>query len=585
MNRFLGCIISEGIPHFGSSPKAEVFGKRHILYRGYISNHSEINAEARRRGNHANHIPEAEMFALGYEWWGADLSRHILGEYAVAVADGEQGSLLLAHDELGLMPLFYSQGRRDAITFSSHLDDLALEIGIGELDEEYIADHFARGEHFGDRTPYTHVRRLLLGESLVWKNGVLKKHNTWTLANVTPLICKEREYEERLLELVTKAVEAALPPSRKVWCELSGGLDSSTVLSIACHAPGTQVEALSFIFPESKTSDESKWIGAVLQDYPVPWHPINYDSARPFTEMADSFFGEPTRWIVNAGWNRLCRQLLQKHNVDVVLTGEGGDAVLFGGRQEPYFLADFLLKGRFRRLWNEARRWCDGASEKRPLTYWLLNFAMLPAVRHLRSQTPEYRAVPIPWASESYAKRRNLNERGRAAWVLEAKTVGDSYMLHRVMRSANVVAAMLHSRHMPSEFRSPLLSRPLVEFMLALPSAQQVKPSEDRVLQRRALVNILPGATLGRRDKGFSDQPSCEGLASSDEWVAALTAHPRIVERGYARLDEWRKAVERARFGRTIGLKYFEASATLEMWLQSLESVSASRSLTLHPMD
>jgi len=153
------------------------------------------------------------------------------------------------------------------------------------------------------------------------------------------------------------------------------------------------------------------------------------------------------------------------------------------------------------------------------------------------------------------------------------------------MRSANVVAAMLHGRHMPSEFRSPLLSRPLVEFMLAIPLTQKVKPSEDRVLQRRALVNIVPERTLRRKNKGFSDQPSCDGLASSDEWVAALTTHPRIVERGYVELDKWREAVERARFGRTIGLKYFEATATLEIWLQRVEGVSTNRSLILLPMD
>jgi hypothetical protein len=210
-----------------------------------------------------------------------------------------------------------------------------------------------------------------------------------------------------------------------------------------------------------------------------------------------------------------------------------------------------------------------------------MNFALTPAVRQLRSQALEYRAVPIPWAAESYAKRRNLNQRGRTPWTPPAKTAGDSYMLQRVMRSANVAAAMLHGRHMPAEYRSPLLSRPLVEFMLAIPRTQKLKPGEDRVLQRRALVNIVPDTTLRRKDKGFSDQPSCEGLASSDAWASALTARPRIVERGYARLGEWREAVERARFGRTIGLKYFEASATLEIWLQRLEGVSAHPTLTL----
>jgi len=575
MREFLGCMTFGGEAGFAAKPAAAVFGRRSVLHRGFIANCAWLAAEARRRGHAGTELADAELFALAYEWWGTELSRHVLGEYAVAICDGDQQRLVLAHDELGLMPLFYTAASH-SISFASHLDDLVMETGVGDVDEEYIADWFARAEHFGDRTPYSHIRRLLPGQSLVWQRGRTSRYDVWTLAKVVPLIYSDvREYDAHLREVITDAVASATPPAGKVWCELSGGLDSSTVLAVASRL-GISVEAVSFVYSQSYTADEQNFIDAVLRRYPVPWHPLDVDSALPFTELPRRFVAEPSVWVVNDAFDRIYVDLLERHDVNVVLTGEGGDSVLFGDVQQPYYFADLLLRGRLRRLWSDARRWAEASDGRRSPTYALLAFAVEPSVRYMRSETLEYRAMPIPWVTRRFADRMHFARRRRAPWLPPSESVGNSYILQRIMRSANLITTHMHHRHVACEFRNPLLYRPLVEFMLAVPWEQKLGPSGDRLLQRRAFEGILPGETLRRTDKGGSDQPWYAGLDSSPLWRRALTTQPRIVERGWVRLDEWRATVQRARVGRTIGIGHFRASAAIELWLQQLERTSAA---------
>jgi asparagine synthase (glutamine-hydrolysing) len=570
MRAFCGRVGSGSGPVFRGGSEPPVVGRCSIAHRGFIANRASLGSAARRPGDAVETLTDAALFAFAHDRWGAGLPQHVLGEYAVAVFEGERRRLVLAHDELGLMPLFYSL-HGDAITFSSHLDDIVFATGTGDIDEEYVADYFACGEHFGERTPYAHIRRLLPGESLVWENGRLSRHDTWTLANVARLAYgDEREYDAHLRHLISEAVAAHTPASGKVWSELSGGLDSSTVLAVASGLR-TDVEAVSFVFPESYTADERQWIEIALRRYPVPWHPIDGDSAQPFTEFPRRFIAEPNAWVANAAYDRAYVDLLTQHEVSVVLTGEGGDSVLFGDAQLPFFLADSLLRGRIRALWHDAARWAAASEGRRSLTYTIATNALRPALRHLRREALEYRRMRIPWAEERFAKRTSLDRRSRRSWLPPAASVGDAYVLQRVMRSANLIATHTHHRHIACEFRNPLLYRPLVEFMLAIPWERKLAPGGDRLLHRRAFDGILPAETLRRTDKGGSDQPSYDGLERGAAWVRALTERPRLVEHGYARLDEWRSAVHSARVGRSIGIGYFRASAALEMWFQQLE--------------
>ncbi|HEX4013031.1 MAG TPA: asparagine synthase-related protein [Candidatus Cybelea sp.] len=566
---FLGVVFAGAPPRLGSRPEPARIGALRVLYRGYVANGSARADD----GGAESTAGDAAFFAAAYDRWGAQLPRYVLGEYAVAIYDTARQSLTLAHDELGLMPLFYAAGGGE-IAFATHLGDLVEEIGVGELDEEYVADYFARGEHLGARTPYARIARLLPGESIVYRDGNVRGESTWTLAQPAPAgATSVAEEEARLRDLLDEAVTSALPADKRVLCELSGGLDSSTIYNFARRASGTNVETLSYVYSRSHTADERRWIDIVLRDAPSAWHPLDVDGTPALSELPRERIGEPHVWVSHLALNRRYIETVRATGASAVLTGEGGDSVLCGDLQMPFFLADRLARGELSSLVREGRPWCDGLQGKRSLRHVLMRFAVQGLLARMRGEALEHRTSEIPWADPAYARRVELFSRGTRPWLPPAAGAGNAYALQRVMRSANLVATNYHFRRDLPPSRHPMLYRPLLEFMLGVDWSHKIAPKSDRLLQRGALRSIVPDETLQRRDKGGSSQPFFDGLDASPSWREALTARPRIVERGYARGAEWRRAVELARAGRTSDLSAFRGAAILEVWLQHLEAL------------
>ena len=312
---FLGVLFTGAAPRLGSRPVPARIRSLQILHRGYIANRAALMGD---RGSKRDDFG-AELFAAAYDRWGAQLSRHVLGEYAVAIYDTQRRTLTLAHDELGLMPLFYAIDG-ETIAFGARLADLVDEIGFGSLDEEYVADYFARGEHLGGRTPYEGISRLLPGQSITCGEGRVHTQNTWTLARAADTGASGlAEEEARLRQLLNEAVAAALPADGRVLCELSGGLDSFTIFNLARRAQGTNVEALSYIYSHSHTADERRWIEIVLREAPSPWHRLDVDATPALSELPQERIGEPHVWVSHLALNRRYVETVRATGASVVL--------------------------------------------------------------------------------------------------------------------------------------------------------------------------------------------------------------------------------------------------------------------------
>jgi asparagine synthase (glutamine-hydrolysing) len=580
MKRYLARIRFEPDLGLASQPAAITLDGYHVFWRGYIANFAEIQRQTDGHRHLDRPTTEAELFLLAYQRWGLDLPRHVLGEYAVVVFDKTRNTVLLAHDELGLIPLFYAK-LKDEIVVASHLEDAVQLTGVGQLDEEYIADYLSSGRHLGKRTPYTHIHRVLPGQSVVWKSGRLTEHSIWTLNKVQPLhYSYVREYEEQLRFLTTQAVMSCMRETQRVWCELSGGLDSSTVLAFAVRSGAKNVEAVSFVYSESQMADERKWMDYVLDKYPVPWHSIDVDKVRPFTEMPDEFVGEPNLFLPNAAKTRRYHQMLEASHVDTVLTGMGGDAAFVGDAPAPYYLADLLRTFRLAQFWTEIQSWRQASHQKRPSMYWLDRFGIRPCVRHWKGQFIESTLTPVPWLSRRFIES-HPSAHGELSNSPSLTSVADSWTTERMMRTAHSVSLHFQIPGTTCDFRHPLMYRPLLAYMLSVPWEVKLHPECDRLLQRRAFEDVLPKEIVLRGNKSGTDQAFYSGLEAGSEFYDRLITHPQIVQRGYADLDAWREALRQARHGRTVGILFLLASASLEIWLQQLQAMSPAGGVIL----
>jgi asparagine synthase (glutamine-hydrolysing) len=552
-----------------------------VLWRGYLANRDDILREAEQRRVRLRDGSEAELLALAYRWWGEATASRLLGEYALAIYDEPNSSLFLTNDSFGLLPLFYSVSR-PGLVFGSHLEDLVTEAGVGELDEDFIADYVASCFHPPDRTPYRAIRRLGFGHSAAWTGHELRVRRTWRPDRTASTAVADRDYEEQFLSLLNDAVTRAQRADGPVWSELSGGLDSSSVVCVGARSGRRDFEAVSLVYDRYAQADESAWMRAVLAQYPLPWRVIDGDAVLPFAELPDRFCAEPGLPMIDWSYRRRYQALIDENGVAAVLTGQGGDLVFFGAGTEPYYLADLARGLKLGQLCSQLRGWQSADRRKRSMLHWAVNYVLQPIFGALRrpARRAGWRPDTSPWIDVGYARRMALDARGGRLLSSGYDTIDQSWCFDELIRLCGRVAN-LNQVPQRFEFRHPLLYRPLVEFMFALPPGQKFDPRGDRFLQRRALEGILPEALRQRREKTIFDQPFYEGLRNGKAWIGALTSAPRVVERGIVDRESWAEAVAQARLGRTHSLAQFQAIATLEIWLQQLETPVSSGPLPL----
>jgi asparagine synthase (glutamine-hydrolysing) len=121
------------------------------------------------------------------------------------------------------------------------------------------------------------------------------------------------------------------------------------------------------------------------------------------------------------------------------------------------------------------------------------------------------------------------------------------------------------------EVRLPYLDLPLVEFLLAIPFEQKIRPGEPRSLHRRSLRDILPERIARRKGKRGTDEAFFRSVASEWPKLDAMFADARVCAMGYAQNSLLREALERARRGSEAYTSMLSSLISIEFWLRALE--------------
>lgn len=121
------------------------------------------------------------------------------------------------------------------------------------------------------------------------------------------------------------------------------------------------------------------------------------------------------------------------------------------------------------------------------------------------------------------------------------------------------------------EIRLPYLHLPLVEFLLAIPFEQKIRPGETRSLHRRALGEVLPVRIARRKGKRGTDEAFYRSLAREWSRLDSMFADALVCARGYANSTSLREALNKARFGNETYTHMLSRIISIEFWLRALE--------------
>ena len=202
-----------------------------FTWDGRLDNREVLIADL--RGDLDASPTDLAIFAAAFDRWDTDCFRRIVGDWAVSIWKPEQRELLFAADYMAIRHVFYYL-KSNQIWWSTDLSPLVLLSGDKfHIDDDYIAGYLA---HDADAhlTPYCEIREVPPGQFVRISKGSASIERFWRFSPGSRLRYKtDAEYEEHFRHVFRQSVRRRLRSHAPILAELSGGLDSSSIVCMA----------------------------------------------------------------------------------------------------------------------------------------------------------------------------------------------------------------------------------------------------------------------------------------------------------------------------------------------------------------
>lgn len=448
---------------------------------------------------------DADLVLAAYLRWGVAGLGRVVGELAVAIWDGRHRRVVLARDFLGQRPLLYHHGPSGLRWASEPQAVLADDAVPRTVDAAMALELLSTEPRSRTATLFSAVRRVTPAHALVWEAGRTREERIWAWDPSRVAAGDADDQVTAFVEVLTEAVAAALDAPGPVAAELSGGLDSSSVVALAerlrrdGRAAGP-LEVLSLVFP-GQPQDETRFIRAVAGHCGVEVAELEPAPAGAEHYLAQIRHHADLPEPPNMAMHRSLHATALARGARVLLTGQGGDEWLTGSRLA---LADALRGLRLRRAWRTARL-DRQVFRHRGLLHQLARDGLeplLPAPAHrladrlLRGDRRPRWIRAEAWRAHDMADRlRPVPLRGPSLATAEAA----AWLEHGFLAWSTESAERSLART-GLEARSPFRDRRVVEAALALPESTRRRGPATKWPLRAGLAGVLPDEVRGRPD-------------------------------------------------------------------------------------
>lgn len=493
----------------GEQPIFNEDGTVAIVFNGEIYNYRELRGELEAIGHRFATNSDTESIVHAYEQWGPDCPHHLRGMFAFAIWDTERERLFLARDRLGIKPLYYHL-RSDALLFASELRAL-LSSGVvpQELSFPGLLSYLTLGAVQDPLTIVDGVLSLPAGHYATWHKGRFTIQQYWSLADAfnRPLRPAPRHHiVGHIRELLEESIRLHLVSDVPLGVFLSGGIDSSAMVSLTCHVSNRGPHTVSVVFPEEEFS-ETAFMRKVAQEFATQHSEIMLSGPDLLSELpaALNAMDQPTFDGINT---YVVAKQARKAGLTVALSGVGGDE-LFGGYStfrnvsRLNALRAYLPPLASQAFALAARRVLRDTDQTRKLVRWLdgrdLDGEAYLLTRELFGPS-DRRALLAATTESATDGRLDLGALpGMDTINLVSARELSHYMPNVLLRDTDVMS-MAHSL----EVRVPFLDHKVVEFVASLPGAIKCDGSQPKPLLVEALAGDLPKEILHRPKIGFT---------------------------------------------------------------------------------
>lgn len=316
-----------------------------IVFNGCIYNYPELRKELEDKEYRFFSSGDTEVILKAYHAWGEGFVDRLNGMFAFALWERDSGKLLLVRDRLGIKPLYYFE-TANCLRFASTLPALLAGGGVDASIDPVALHHYLTFHAVvpAPHTILTGVRKLPPGSMLTIEPGGARRHHQYWRATYGPQAGDEKlsaaDWQERVNEVLRRAVRRRLIADVPVGVLLSGGLDSSLIVGLLAEegASGLRTFSIGFEAVGEEKGDEFMYSDVIVKHFGTAHHKLPVDTAEVLPALSGCIeaMSEPMVSHDVVGFYLLSKEVAR--HVTVVQSGQGADEVFAGYHWYPPLL-------------------------------------------------------------------------------------------------------------------------------------------------------------------------------------------------------------------------------------------------------
>ena len=555
-----------------------------ITYNGEVYNFGGLRSQLLQKGHIFQTNCDTEAIVHLYEEHGDEVPTLLRGMFAFGIWDSKKRKLLLARDRIGQKPLYWFEDP-EGIYFASEMKALLKLPNFQRSIRLQALDQYLTYQSVpGTGTIFEGVHRLAPGHILTWEpNQKAKTHCYWKPDWTQKTTMSYREAEIELRDRIVDATRARMISDVPLGAFLSGGVDSSAIVSAMSEVTNAPVKTFSIGFKEQDFT-ETQFARQIAEKFKtdhmefvvepdamsiLPKLVYHYD--QPYADSS----ALPTYYLSK----------MTREHVTVALNGDGGDE--FWGGYDRYRAALYMklysnmtTSGSRGFFDNIASRIPEGAANKsiarkiRRFAHASRNgtenfntsiFSFFDKELRHRIYSDQFAEKIRPYEAEEYMLSLLLedSQSPNSLGIIDRTLRTDTLMY---LPDTLLVKVDVASMAASLEARSPLLDTKVMEFGASLPAKWKVGFFRSKSILKRAHHNILPYNILYRPKMGFGVPLSHWFRGDLHDYLKDILLDKQSIDRGYFQREKIEDLINEHKAGIRNNANRLWALLTMELW-------------------
>ncbi len=504
----------------GHQPMLDKEANNVITYNGEVFNYVDIN-QAEFIDEKFITKTDTETILKLYRKYEVDMFSKMNGMFAIAIWN--ENELILARDQSGKKPLYYTEQNGQFIFASELKAILALPNIKRELNEKALYDFMTYNLVLPPQTMFKGIYKFEPGHVMrVNHDGIIDYRPYYCLQKKDYNYKDESQLADKVYETLTNSVKYRMISDVPVGAFLSGGVDSSAIVALMRQNTEKQIKTFTIGFEGEPDYDELDYAEKVANMFDTDHH-VKIVKQEDFLESLDTIvdiYDEPQADTTSIPIYFLSK-LANEQNIKVVLNGDGPDELFAGYNNYLRYLNYYPYFKAFSRLPYHLKTKLEGL---------LQNFNNGSPVYDILDRGVNSQEFYWPGATSIKESQKNkiLTENFRnkvgehsSYWYVEKLKKQYFKFNNNIKNTSDLIEWMSYTGYLHAdiqkflfradrlgmansiETRSPFLNIEMVELAMSIPSKYKIKNKIPKYILKKSLERILPKEVLYREKMGF----------------------------------------------------------------------------------